>query len=276
MEITGFGDSIPVGTYDLHSAFENALNFRGRSFMISLVNRKTGNGPFNVVLKQLPTHARRLKTTKFYLYIDENRLAFDPEKAYNSALPLVRPDPGVLHENLAFLKAYIVKHARRKGLRFLFDPAAEKDFTRQFEMLMAQRVKKAVALLEAGEYAKGARALRGLGFGLTPSGDDFLSGYLTGLGFMELNMDAAVAEIKEAVYKNASTRNLISNSFLTCAYDGLVNEKIKDLLSSLAEPCEKRLADAARAALKNGHTSGADFCAGLIYGCEAGMAAAGW
>lgn len=276
MELLGFGDSLPVGTFDLHSAFENALNFRGRAFMISLVNRKTGNGPFNVVLKQLPTHARRLKTTKFYLYIDENRLAFDPGKAYDAALPLVRADPGLLHENLAFLKDFLARHARRKSLRFLFDAAAEKDFTRLFEKTMAQRVKKAVALLQSGEYAKGARSLRGLGFGLTPSGDDFLSGYLTGLGFMELNMDAAVTEIKEAVYKNASTRNLISNSFLTCAYEGLVNEKIKELLNSLAADGEKRLAAAARAALKSGHSSGADFCAGLIYGCEAGMAAAGW
>ncbi len=276
MELIGFGDSIPVGTFDLHSAFDNALNFRGRSFMISLVNRKTGNGPFNVVLKQLPTHARRLKTTKFYLYIDENRLSFDPGKAYDAALPLVSVDPRLLHENLAFLKNYLVKHASPKSLRFLFDAAAEEDFTRQFEKLMARRVRKAVALLEAGDYAKGARALKGLGFGLTPSGDDFLSGYLTGLGFTELNMDAAVTEAKEAVYRNASTRNLISNSFLTSAYDGLVSEKIKELLSALAADGDKRLALAARAALKHGHTSGADFCAGLIYGCEAGMAAAGW
>ena len=43
------------------------------------------------------------------------------------------------------------------------------------------------------------------------------------------------------------------------------------LLAALAGFDEKRLTLAAKAALKNGHTSGADFCAGLIYGCEAAL-----
>ncbi|MBU2573717.1 MAG: DUF2877 domain-containing protein [Elusimicrobia bacterium] len=273
MDLISYGDSIPLGTFDLHSAFENALNFRGRSFVISLVNRKTGNGPFNVVLKQLPPGAKRLKTTRFYLYIDENRLACDPEKAYDSSLPKLEIVPGTLWENLAFLKNFLVRNAPRKSLRFLFEPRAEKAFTRIFERNMLERVKKAVSLLEAGSYAKGARVLKGLGFGLTPSGDDFLSGYLTGLGFAELNLDSDVSEAIEEVYKNASTENLISNTFLMCAYDGLVNEKIKKLLTMLALDEQNKLARAARAALRNGHTSGADFCVGLIYGCEAGLRA---
>ncbi|MBI4802524.1 MAG: DUF2877 domain-containing protein [Elusimicrobia bacterium] len=273
MEIIGFGDSIPLGTFDLHSAFENALNFQSRGFMISLVNRKTGNGPFNVVLKQLPPGAKRLKTARFYLYIDENRLACDPSKAYDSSLPELEIAPDTLWENLAFLKNFLVRNAPRKSLRFLFEPRSEKAFTRLFERKMLERVKKAVSLLEAGSYAKGARSLKGLGFGLTPSGDDFLSGYLTGLGFAELNLDCDVAEVIEEVYKNAVTENLISNSFLMCAYDGLVGEKVKKLLIALVRREQDKLARSAGAALRNGHTSGADFCVGLIYGCEAGLRA---
>ena len=77
--------------------------------------------------------------------------------------------------------------------------------------------------------------------------------------------------IKDAVYDNALTKNLISNSFTWCAYNGRVNEKTRTLLAALAGFDEARLVNSAKAALKSGHTSGADFCAGLVYGCEAAL-----
>jgi hypothetical protein len=68
MKILGYGDRIPRGSFALHSAFAHALNFRGpNGFMVSLVSRKTGNGPLNVVLENLPRRARRLKVTKLAL-----------------------------------------------------------------------------------------------------------------------------------------------------------------------------------------------------------------
>jgi hypothetical protein len=138
---------------------------------------------------------------------------------------------------------------------------------------MLKTMKDAVRLFDAGDYARGARSLRGLGFGLTPSGDDFLCGCLTGLSFVEACFSADLSEIMNAVYDNALTENIISGSFTWCAYNGRVNEKIKQLLTALAHPDAKRLTSAAKGALRHGHTSGADFCAGLIYGCEAALRA---
>jgi len=304
MEILGYGDRIPRGSFALHSAFENALNFRGnKGFIVSLVSRKTGNGPLNVVLKHLPRGARRLKVTKLALYIDENRLEVDPEKNYDSSVPRLPLDPSLLKENLNFLRDLFGRIAPAKSMCFLFSFCAEDSFRTVFERKMLEKMKKGAALLGAGSYAKGARALRGLGFGLTPSGDDFLCGFLTGLGFMEVNLpgdpprsfscetdeaDEAgqkfkaglgapngrnLSEIKDIIYDNALTRNFIGASFTYCAYNGRVNEKTGKLLAALAGFNDRRLVLAAKASLRAGHTSGADFCAGLIYGCEAGLRA---
>lgn len=272
MKILGYGDRVPRGTFELHSAFENAINFRGRKgLIVSLVSRKTGNGPMNIVLKHLPPGARRLKITKLKLYIDENCLETDPEKNYDSSVPLLPLDPVLLKENLRTLRELLGAGAPAKSMCFLFAFSAENAFRSVFERAMLERMKKAVGLLDAGDYAGGARSLRGLGFGLTPSGDDFLCGYLTGLSFLEANLSAAVAAVKDAVYDNALTKNLISNSFTWCAYNGRVNEKTRALLAALAGFDEPRLINAAKAALRKGHTSGADFCAGLVYGCETAL-----
>lgn len=272
MKILGYGDRVPRGTFELHSAFENAINFRGRKgFIVSLVNRKTGNGPMNIVLKHLPPGARRLRITKLNLYIDENCLEADPGKNYDSSVPVLPLDPVLFKENLRILRDFLGASAPPKSMCFLFAFSAEDAFKSVFERSMLERMKKAAGLLEAGDYAGGARSLRGLGFGLTPSGDDFLCGYLTGLSFVEANLSAGVDAIKDAVYDNALTKNLISNSFTYCAYNGRVNEKTRTLLAALAGFDEARLVNGAKATLKNGHTSGADFCAGLVYGCEAAL-----
>jgi len=272
MKILGYGDRVPRGTFELHSAFESAINFRGRKgLIVSLVSRRTGNGPMNIVLKHLPRGARRLKITKYNLYIDENCLEADPGKNYDSSVPLLPLDPVLFKENLRILRDFLGANAPPKSMCFLFAFSAEDAFRSVFERAMLERMKKAVRLLETGDYAGGARSLRGLGFGLTPSGDDFLCGCLTGLSFVEANLSADLGVIKDAVYDNALTKNLIANSFTWCAYNGRVNEKARALLSALAGFDESRLISTAKAALKNGHTSGADFCAGLVYGCEAAL-----
>ena len=274
MKILGYGDRIPPGEFALHSAFNNALNFRGpRGVMVSLVSRKTGNGPLNVVMKHLPRGARRLKVTKLAFYIDENRLEADPETNYDSAVPRLPLDPALFKENLYTLRDFLGANAPAKSMCFLFSFSAEKSFRTVFERTMLEGMKKGAALIETGDYAKGARCLRGLGFGLTPSGDDFLCGVLTGLSFVEINLPADLSFVKDSIYDKAVTRNLISGSFTYCAYNGRVNEKTGKLLTALAGFDNKRLIMAAKASLRTGHTSGADFCAGLIYGCEAGFRA---
>ncbi|MFA6434271.1 MAG: DUF2877 domain-containing protein [Elusimicrobiales bacterium] len=272
MEILGYGDRIPQGSFALHSAFPHALNFRGpNGVMASLVGRGAGNGPLNVVLNDLPRGARSLKAEKRRLYIDENRLEIDPVKYYDSAVPVLPLAPALFRKNLRSLKGFLGSAAPAKSMCFLFSFSARASFRTAFERAMLAGMKKGADLLEDGDHAGGARALRGLGFGLTPSGDDFLCGFLSGLSFMEANLPAKLPRIRDAVYNNAATGNFIAGSFLACAYHGRVGEKTGKLLTALAGPGGKKLLAAAGASLRTGHTSGADFCAGLIYGCEAGL-----
>jgi len=265
MDLISYGDSIPEGEYRLHSAFASALNFRKGKMIVSLVPPRTGSGPLNLVLKQLPLGAKRLRSTRFYFYIDENRLRKEPSSLYSSSVPVLDADPETVRENLSALARLLVAKAPPKSLAFIFEPKLEKHFTRVFEQHLLARFKKAVAYFLAGNDARGVKTMRGLGLGLTPSGDDFISGLLAGLNFAVKSLRFDAAARIERVYFYAEGGNLVSNSFLRCSYEGKVNAKVRRLLKALAGKNRKELAAAAAAALKSGHTSGADFCAGLVF-----------
>ena len=265
MDLISYGDSIPEGEYRLHSAFANALNFRRGKMLVSLVPPRTGAGPLNLVLKQLPLGAKRLRSTRFYFYIDENRLRKEPDSLYSSSVPAEDADPETVRENIADLASLLVKKAPPKSLAFIFDPKLEKHFTRVFEKHLLARFKKAVAYFLAGNDARGVKAMRGLGLGFTPSGDDFISGLLAGLNFAVQSLRFDAENRIERIYFYAEGGNLVSNSFLRCSYEGKVSAKVRRLMKALSVKNRKELAAAAAAALNSGHTSGADFCSGLVF-----------
>ena len=265
MDLISYGDSIPEGDYRLHSAFANALNFRKGKIIVSLVPPRTGAGPFNLVLKQLPAGATRLRASRFYFYVDENRLQKEPAALYSSEMPSLDPSPEAGQANTVALAGLLAAKAPAKSLAFIFNPGLEKDFSRIFERHLLARFKKAVAYFFARDYARGVKTMRGLGLGLTPSGDDFISGLLVGYNFARQSLRFDTEVRIEQIFFYAEGNNLISNVALRASYEGKVNAKVRRLLEALAGTGGKELEAAAAAALKSGHTSGADFCAGLIF-----------
>lgn len=265
MDLISYGDSIPEGDYRLHSAFANALNFRKGRIIVSLVPPRTGAGPFNLVLKQLPAGATRLRASRFYFYVDENRLQKESAALYSSEMPALDPSPETVQANTVALAGLLAAKAPPKSLAFIFNPGLEKDFSRIFERHLLARFKKAVAYFFARDYARGVKTMRGLGLGLTPSGDDFISGLLVGYNFARQSLRFDTEARIEQIFFYAEGNNLISNIALRASYEGKVNAKVRRLLEALAATGGKGLAAAAAAALKSGHTSGADFCAGLVF-----------
>lgn len=273
MDLLSYGDSIPEGEYRLHSAFANAINFRKGRIIVTLVPPSTGSGPLNLVLKQLPPGAKRLRASRFYFYIDENKLRKDPEALYSSAIPDMTADPEIVAANTLVLAKVLARTAPPKSMAFIFDKAREKDFSRMFDRLLLERFKKGLAYLAARNYARGVKILRGLGLGLTPSGDDFISGMLAGLNYARETMRFDTSERVDEIFKRAEGNNLISNTFLRASYEGKVSAKISRLMRALAAADRRGLEEAAAAALNSGHTSGADFCSGLVFALQQELSA---
>jgi len=268
MDLLSYGDSIPEGEYRLHSAFANAINFRKGKIIVSLVLPPAGAGPHNLVVKQLPAGAKKLRASRFYFYVDENRMRKEPEVRYSSVVPAAPAATGTVRANVAALASILALKAPPKSLAFIFDASREKDFSPGFEEHLLARFKQALSCFRSGDYEPGTKIMRGLGLGLTPSGDDFISGLLAGLRYAMLNLRSDSGARIEQVFLHAEGGNLLSNSFLRAAYEGKVNAKVRRLMQALGGGSRAELAAAAGAALKSGHTSGADFCAGLVFSLQ--------
>ena len=108
------------------------------------------------------------------------------------------------------------------------------------------------------------RDLAGLGYGLTPSGDDFLIGVLAMLDALEqTNIHAALGR---AVVAAADRTSPLSASFLRAAAAGHIGENLHTMIAAfLSGDADAAIAAAARI----GHTSGWDALAGAVVACRA-------
>lgn len=121
------------------------------------------------------------------------------------------------------------------------------------------------------DETEGRKALKkciGLGFGLTPSGDDMLCGIL---GFQCVYDPSAFAWTSRLLQPELTRTNRISASYLGWACKGYASSLVKNVIYGLkaCEIEEHRFMDEnTEELLKIGHTSGADLLEGILLAAE--------
>jgi hypothetical protein len=112
--------------------------------------------------------------------------------------------------------------------------------------------------------------LIGLGTGLTPCGDDFLVGYLTGLWCTvrdSVERRQCVAKLGQEVIHLSGQTNDISRTYLYYAALGQVSSRLDALARAISRPENPgQLLPVAESAMQSGHTSGMDAVTGLLFG----------
>jgi len=109
--------------------------------------------------------------------------------------------------------------------------------------------------------------MKGIGPGLTPGGDDFISGMLIALNLCSAITKTDFSVTISKIMNAARGENLFTNSFLECAARGQVSEKFKQFLRSLLSSPEE-IQPATNQLLAVGATSGADQATGFFIGMK--------
>ena len=116
-----------------------------------------------------------------------------------------------------------------------------------------------------------ARRLAGLGPGLTPSGDDWLAGWLVGLRVSQAidrnseHDSLTVETVSKAVLQGASDQTTeLSLAFLAAAADGALAQVWHLLIDALSNADPAPLRQVAAQIMQVGATSGADMLAGFL------------
>ncbi len=116
-------------------------------------------------------------------------------------------------------------------------------------------------------------ALIGFGIGLTPSGDDFLTGYLAGLWCTTRNVQERedfLSALAQLVVDYSARTNDIARTYLLLAARGQVSRRLVDLARDIGRGADAdSVVSSAQAAMQLGHSSGMETVTGLLLGLAA-------
>ena len=110
----------------------------------------------------------------------------------------------------------------------------------------------------------------GLGPGLTPTGDDLITGYLAGLWCTALGKSERLeflAALGELVLRLSDRTDDISRTYLFYAARGEASSRLVDLAAAICRGgSQDEVSESANAQMQVGHTSGMDAATGLLLG----------
>ena len=274
IEIISIGDRIFPGEYTLHSSFRNVVNLTDGESLVALVTREVGRGPVNIVVEGLePGSIETLRIDRETISISGDSYLFDRRLLFHSHPGTGPVDKGHLAKNLGVFDDSLLELSPPKSLAFLVDEKREINFRSSFEKGFTERMKEGVRSIflsgrssepAAKNIVSGVKKIKGLGFGLTPSGDDFIAGLLVALNLMERMDQFDRSNLKSEIVSVSLSGNLLSNSFISLAGDGFLFEGFKNLLTSLLEGTEEEVRTATEKLLTLGSSSGSDMGVGFL------------
>jgi hypothetical protein len=183
---------------------------------------------------------------------------------YSSVATGTIADASAIRSVALALRREVFPLAPSESLIGLFGSAQKATATSGFAAEMAKVLRTGAAEFQQGDLLVGARTMRGGGFGLTPSGDDFIAGFLVGMAAAEALGGRRSALERDAILAAALGKNELSNHFLRLAADGAMFASLRDAVSGTLKGAVEMALEGATRLLRVGETSGADMLMGFM------------
>lgn len=252
----------------VHSIYRKTVNLDVNGQLLALQTKGSPLSPISLITNLSPADMDRLN-------LQVHQQVFLKNLSYKEAqildLTLIPYKASSRKEDLQILRTSlraVIASSNTKGFDLIFNHSKEVD-----ENLILKAAAKHILslqeLLEAPDFsatkaARLATKLLGLGIGLTPSGDDFLSGILAGLILCDQNQSAFARALKKEIAGHLKDTNDISRAFLSCALKGQFSQSIKMLQENPgADPGTIQ-----ENFQKIGHSSGIDSLCGIFFCLE--------
>jgi len=169
--------------------------------------------------------------TDNYIFIDNKRLEIEKNIRYDSEVKITNSGFRNLLDQLGILEEFIIKESHPKSMVVLLNKEREKNFHSGFDKNFLEGVNEGFDALLSGNILFGIKLIKGKGFGLTPSGDDFICGILYGLYLIQKGTGKDLSGIRNEIFRIAKSENQISNNFLRLSKEGRFFEYLKDFVT---------------------------------------------
>jgi len=269
IKLLSFGDHLEKGIYNVHSRFDKVINFYSGKAFVFIVNNSIGGGPFNIVVDDVDfSELEDLIIAEEYFQLNDEKVFFDNSKKYNSELKVSDFNENKFTSNLVFFEKTLIENSSDKSLTFLLDERRKKNFKSSYEIEFVRRFDLAAEYFISSNFLEGIKLIKGVGFGLTPSGDDFISGFLIALNYLQKFYKVDNSDLIAHVYEAAKGENIFTNVFLLAAKNGSLFEKFKNLIHSILYSGQNEILENTRTLISFGETSGADQGVGFLFGIK--------
>ena len=286
------GYAVPAGNFDasVHSAFHSAINLRllNEENLLTLVRLDEPDLPQGICLRTPEDFTfvnfqigDRAICRQGILSFENSELVVQLSNArrWECDLSRLEIDTGIPAISAAWSLVWEALNERQKRLHaeIIADDllAEDKLISSGISSKAGQAMRGLVNSTGHFDLAGAAavEALIGLGSGLTPSGDDLLAGYMTGLwctARRQKDRTNFLNELGKRIIELSMRTNDISRTYLFHAVHGQVSSRIAALADAIRRPEEPgRLLETAEQAIQNGGTSGMDTVTGLLLGIYA-------
>ena len=184
--------------------------------------------------------------------------------------------PDTLAARLTRLADLCVHSAREGGILTYLGPQDTDATKGLFERRLRQRFQALTNGIRTNDdflIIEGAHGLMGVGPGLTPSGDDFLLGFLAGLvNWPWDDCRTAAAKLANCLAKDAPTQTTrIAAEYLRYAALGCYHSYLNRMINAFAAGTDSELAAAAAEIITLGHFSGTDLLFGFVCGGQTAL-----
>jgi hypothetical protein len=252
--------------------FERAVNLLIGESILTLVLPELQNGPFHLVVPLLPdlritplslkNLPKGLQIGDVLLNISSTTRIWEPKPNWESV---------VLHSDmLTTIKDYILAEILPKK-QFSASPFGE--LFKGDDIPLLANLWQGLCSSDEARLATAVSKIAGLGPGLTPSGDDFLSGVMLAIhALKEPPGGLPGVELCRRIYETAAGRTThLSRAFLQSAASGLCDERWHRFLDAISAGDRSELQDSLRCILSFGATSGFDTLSGFLWMFETAL-----
>jgi hypothetical protein len=276
------GECVPARAHgNVHSVFARVCNIEMGGELVTLLASELGAAPHGIRLDAQPARfdawlrkGGRAILHDAVFWLPDAGVAVDLSAAtlWRGAVSRQGDHAGATASRLRALRAMLCARAPRQGIALALVHAAGS--MTSLERAFASRLLHVLPMLarvtrcrDIAAMAGAAEHLVGLGPGLTPAGDDFLTGWLAALwssAARDSDLHAMLQPLVAALGRVFARTNAISRQMLEDAARGYFAQSLAEVTMAVSGAGEVRQATVR--ALSHGHSSGADALCGLLFG----------
>lgn len=266
-KIVQIGDGLQTGKYKPHSCFSKVVNLKNQEGNFCFVTNNAENiAPNGIFIEACPVEKiKSIEISDIDLIVNDDVFPFKEILVYESGIDLNLINTIVFEQRLKTIPENHLALFPENSLIFLLNRENLTFFNSSFEKAFAQNALTAAELIISGKIVDGIKKIKGTGFGLTPSGDDFIAGFLFGLHFNQKKTHKNISSLINEIYITAVGNNELVNSFLFFAKNERYFFRLKYFVILLSGENNLNISQALNMLFSMGATSGADFLTGYIF-----------